>query len=263
MAFPCISTGIYGFPNEPAAVIALKTVKSWLKENRNKIDYIIFCVFLENDFKIYTEKIPQVFQDDEDFTKGEENQKEELEEELEEKNIESDFTKGDNKPEETSEMKNNFGEELEEVGESAATENLMKSLEGIPNDAVTPEDGQNDTSNNEIKSGEDQDPAGVISEATAQGQEVDGSQQPQTVSTQPQTVSTQPQTDSTQPQTVSTQPHTVSTQPQTDSTQPQTVSTQPQTVSTQPQTVSTQPQTVSTQPQTVGTQSKDSSIQVE
>ncbi|KAJ8360323.1 hypothetical protein SKAU_G00168480, partial [Synaphobranchus kaupii] len=33
VAFPCISTGIYGFPNEPAAEIALTTVKTWLKKN--------------------------------------------------------------------------------------------------------------------------------------------------------------------------------------------------------------------------------------
>ncbi|KAJ8386442.1 hypothetical protein AAFF_G00170390 [Aldrovandia affinis] len=33
VAFPCISTGIYGFPNEPAAEIALMTVKTWLKKN--------------------------------------------------------------------------------------------------------------------------------------------------------------------------------------------------------------------------------------
>ncbi|KYO23723.1 O-acetyl-ADP-ribose deacetylase MACROD2 isoform B [Alligator mississippiensis] len=36
IAFPCISTGIYGFPNEPAAVIALTTIKEWLSKNHNK-----------------------------------------------------------------------------------------------------------------------------------------------------------------------------------------------------------------------------------
>ncbi|KAF0027319.1 hypothetical protein F2P81_020060, partial [Scophthalmus maximus] len=37
VAFPCISTGIYGFPNEPAADIALNTVKSWIEENSDKM----------------------------------------------------------------------------------------------------------------------------------------------------------------------------------------------------------------------------------
>uniref|UniRef100_A0A672JHN4 Mono-ADP ribosylhydrolase 2 n=1 Tax=Salarias fasciatus TaxID=181472 RepID=A0A672JHN4_SALFA len=37
VAFPCISTGIYGFPNEPAAEIALTTVKKWIEENPDKV----------------------------------------------------------------------------------------------------------------------------------------------------------------------------------------------------------------------------------
>ncbi|XP_011907433.1 PREDICTED: O-acetyl-ADP-ribose deacetylase MACROD2 isoform X1 [Cercocebus atys] len=36
VAFPCISTGIYGFPNEPAAVIALSTIKEWLAKNHHE-----------------------------------------------------------------------------------------------------------------------------------------------------------------------------------------------------------------------------------
>uniref|UniRef100_A0A670Y6D3 Macro domain-containing protein n=1 Tax=Pseudonaja textilis TaxID=8673 RepID=A0A670Y6D3_PSETE len=46
IAFPCISTGIYDFPNEPAAVIALTTVKEWLRKNEN--EKIIFSVNLHN-----------------------------------------------------------------------------------------------------------------------------------------------------------------------------------------------------------------------
>lgn len=63
VAFPCISTGIYGFPNEPAADIALKTVKSWIEQNPDKITRVIFCVFLETDFNIYKKKMAVVFQD--------------------------------------------------------------------------------------------------------------------------------------------------------------------------------------------------------
>ncbi|KAI3362644.1 hypothetical protein L3Q82_001722 [Scortum barcoo] len=40
-AFPCISTGIYGFPNEPAAGIALNTVKNWIEENPDKMEFFI------------------------------------------------------------------------------------------------------------------------------------------------------------------------------------------------------------------------------
>ncbi|XP_038594102.1 ADP-ribose glycohydrolase MACROD2 isoform X5 [Micropterus salmoides] len=63
VAFPCISTGIYGFPNEPAADIALNTVKSWIEENPDQITRVIFCVFLETDFAIYKKKMSVIFQD--------------------------------------------------------------------------------------------------------------------------------------------------------------------------------------------------------
>ncbi|KAM6207586.1 ADP-ribose glycohydrolase MACROD2 isoform 4-T4 [Sarcoramphus papa] len=61
IAFPCISTGIYGFPNEPAAVIALNTTKEWLRKNHNEVDRIIFCVFLEVDYKIFKKKMGEFF----------------------------------------------------------------------------------------------------------------------------------------------------------------------------------------------------------
>eukprot|EP01127_Copromyxa_protea_P022496 TRINITY_DN8087_c0_g1_i2.p1 TRINITY_DN8087_c0_g1~~TRINITY_DN8087_c0_g1_i2.p1 ORF type:complete len:778 (+),score=195.79 TRINITY_DN8087_c0_g1_i2:18-2351(+) len=56
LAFCCISTGIYGYPNEPAAKVALKTVRTFLqeKENYSKFDRIIFVMFLNEDLKIYT-----------------------------------------------------------------------------------------------------------------------------------------------------------------------------------------------------------------
>ncbi|OUM67423.1 hypothetical protein PIROE2DRAFT_5174, partial [Piromyces sp. E2] len=36
IAFNCISTGIYGFPNDKASHIALKTVREWLETGDNK-----------------------------------------------------------------------------------------------------------------------------------------------------------------------------------------------------------------------------------
>ncbi|CAM4541589.1 ADP-ribose glycohydrolase MACROD2 isoform X1 [Caretta caretta] len=66
IAFPCISTGIYGFPNEPAAVIALTTIKEWLNKNHNELDRVIFCVFLEVDYKIFKKKMSEYFPTDDD-----------------------------------------------------------------------------------------------------------------------------------------------------------------------------------------------------
>lgn len=60
VAFPCISTGVYGYPQEEAAHVALKTVRTFLETNHDKIDRIIFCLYLKNDVKIY-ENLMQVY----------------------------------------------------------------------------------------------------------------------------------------------------------------------------------------------------------
>lgn len=53
IAFPCISTGLYGFPNNEASIIAINTVKKYLKENKNVFNHIIFNVFKDKDYEIY------------------------------------------------------------------------------------------------------------------------------------------------------------------------------------------------------------------
>ena len=58
VAFCCISTGVFRFPNERAAEVAVETVTKWLKQNENKIDKIIFNVFKQEDKYCY-EKILQ------------------------------------------------------------------------------------------------------------------------------------------------------------------------------------------------------------
>uniref|UniRef100_A0AC34GQW9 Macro domain-containing protein n=1 Tax=Panagrolaimus sp. ES5 TaxID=591445 RepID=A0AC34GQW9_9BILA len=62
IAFPAISTGIYGYPKYDAAVIATQAVKDFLEDEKlsEKIDEVIFCVFGEEDEEIYKELI-QVF----------------------------------------------------------------------------------------------------------------------------------------------------------------------------------------------------------
>jgi len=56
IAFPSISTGIYGFPKEQAAHIALSTVQDFLKAH-NEIEQVIFCVFSKDDLAIYEKLI--------------------------------------------------------------------------------------------------------------------------------------------------------------------------------------------------------------
>ncbi|XP_014355517.1 macro domain-containing protein CT2219 [Papilio machaon] len=52
IAFPCISTGIYGFPNRLAAHIALRTVRKYLESDDN-MQRVIFCTFMPTDVDIY------------------------------------------------------------------------------------------------------------------------------------------------------------------------------------------------------------------
>lgn len=53
VAFCCISTGEFHFPNEKAAEIAWKTVTDFLKKQDGSMDRIIFNVFTDRDREIY------------------------------------------------------------------------------------------------------------------------------------------------------------------------------------------------------------------
>jgi O-acetyl-ADP-ribose deacetylase len=57
IAFPNISTGIYQFPKEIAAEIAIKTVSEFAEIE--KLDSIYFICFDEENYTIYTHKIKQ------------------------------------------------------------------------------------------------------------------------------------------------------------------------------------------------------------
>lgn len=61
IAFCCISTGVYGYPQEAAANVALKTVKTWLQENKQSMDLVVFNVFLDKDLQIYSKLAPTFF----------------------------------------------------------------------------------------------------------------------------------------------------------------------------------------------------------
>ena len=52
IAFCCISTGEFRFPNEEVAQIAIDTVRTYLKETNSKIQ-VVFNVFKDIDYDIY------------------------------------------------------------------------------------------------------------------------------------------------------------------------------------------------------------------
>ncbi len=53
IAFCCISTGVFSFPAEEAAGIAVKTVRQWLDSHESSINKVIFNVFGNRDKAIY------------------------------------------------------------------------------------------------------------------------------------------------------------------------------------------------------------------
>jgi O-acetyl-ADP-ribose deacetylase (regulator of RNase III) len=56
IAFPAISTGVYGYPIEDACSIAVKTVREELAAG-TELQEIIFCCFSEEDAEICSAKL--------------------------------------------------------------------------------------------------------------------------------------------------------------------------------------------------------------
>lgn len=60
IAFPAISTGVYGYPSFDAAEAAIMEVKDFLgkDENVGKLERVIFCNFMQRDVDAYETLIP-------------------------------------------------------------------------------------------------------------------------------------------------------------------------------------------------------------
>ena len=54
LAFCCISTGEFGYPNREAARVAVATVRDWKSQTNNEMR-VIFDVFKPVDYDIYRE----------------------------------------------------------------------------------------------------------------------------------------------------------------------------------------------------------------
>lgn len=60
VAFPSISTGVYHFPVEEAAEIAVRTATEFVKNNPGKINEIKWVLFDERTFRVYQNAIEQL-----------------------------------------------------------------------------------------------------------------------------------------------------------------------------------------------------------
>lgn len=55
IAFPCISTGVYGYPLIEASEIAFCSVLEWLKKNNEVKMEVYFCCFTDRELSVYEE----------------------------------------------------------------------------------------------------------------------------------------------------------------------------------------------------------------
>ena len=56
LAFPAISTGVFGFPKDRCAIIMLSTAIAYL-EGPTKLERVVFCLYDQQTFKIFKETL--------------------------------------------------------------------------------------------------------------------------------------------------------------------------------------------------------------
>lgn len=59
VAFPCISTGVYRFPSERAARIALSEIKNFMDGNKT-VEKVLTICFGKTDFEIYQQAVTEI-----------------------------------------------------------------------------------------------------------------------------------------------------------------------------------------------------------
>ena len=60
IAFPSISTGVYGYPLEEATAVVVKTVKKWFEDNADYDMKVIFTCFGEKAYNLYKYSCGQI-----------------------------------------------------------------------------------------------------------------------------------------------------------------------------------------------------------
>ena len=57
IAFPAISTGVYGYPPEEAVKIAVRTVRKWLEQEKEYKMQVIFSCFDKRMYELYRQEL--------------------------------------------------------------------------------------------------------------------------------------------------------------------------------------------------------------
>lgn len=68
IAFPSISTGIYGYPLDQAAEVALGAVLSHLRWE-TQLEEVVFVLFSDSDYKVYEKQLGQLAKSEGDLVK--------------------------------------------------------------------------------------------------------------------------------------------------------------------------------------------------
>ena len=61
IAFPSISTGVYGYPVDKAAKVAVHTVDRFLSDNPGKMDVVYWVLFDDRTFNAYQSEIDKLY----------------------------------------------------------------------------------------------------------------------------------------------------------------------------------------------------------
>jgi len=57
IAFPAVSTGIFGFPKDRCARIMLDTVGNFLAEENTSLEEVVFCLWSKEDLEIFSKAL--------------------------------------------------------------------------------------------------------------------------------------------------------------------------------------------------------------
>ncbi|KAJ1730655.1 hypothetical protein LPJ72_004369, partial [Coemansia sp. Benny D160-2] len=60
IAFPCISTGVFGYPAEAACEVAVQTVVEWMEGHVGAVDRVVFCMFNDKSIACYSKTTEQL-----------------------------------------------------------------------------------------------------------------------------------------------------------------------------------------------------------
>jgi len=59
IAFPAISTGIFGFPKDRCAKIMLRTAVEYLRKGSG-IERVVFCLYDDETYRIFSEELERI-----------------------------------------------------------------------------------------------------------------------------------------------------------------------------------------------------------